>query len=143
LIVATTVACAGCHLPLRHPPGRDGITRILERQADAWNRGDIDAFMDAYDRSPGLTFSSGGRVTRGWEPTLANYHRRYPNREAMGHLTFSQLEITTLGQDAALVLGRWKLHRAEPIGGVFTLVFRRHAGRWVIVHDHTSKAPAD
>ncbi len=99
--------------------------------------------MDAYDRSPRLTFSSAGRVTRGWEPTLDGYRRRYPTREAMGRLTFSDLEITELGQTAALVLGQWDLDRGEPVDGVFTLVLRREAGRWVIIHDHTSRTPPD
>ena len=61
----------------------------------------------------------------------------------MGHLTVSDLEITELGEDASLVLGRWDLDRDEPIGGVFTLVLRREAGRWVIIHDHTSRTPPD
>ena len=111
---------------------------MLEQQARAWNAGDIDAFMAPYWHSPDLTFSSGGKVTRGWQATLDRYHQRYPTREAMGHLTFSDIEVTQLGRDAALVLGRWRLQRAAPIGGGFTLVLRESAGKWVIVHDHTS-----
>jgi beta-aspartyl-peptidase (threonine type) len=112
---------------------------MLEEQARAWNAGDLEAFMDPYWSSPDLTFSGGGRVTRGWEPVLDNYRKRYPDREAMGQLAFSDLEITELGEDAALVLGRWELKRKEPVGGVFTLVLRRMDGRWLIVHDHTSR----
>jgi beta-aspartyl-peptidase (threonine type) len=88
-----------------------------------------------------LTISSSGRVTRGWVETLAGYRQRYPDRAAMGQLTFSDLEITPLGPSAALVLGRWALTRREPVGGTFSLVFRKLAGRWVIVHDHTSREP--
>lgn len=95
--------------------------------------------MQPYDRSPYLTFSSGGKVTRGWQATLDGYRKRYPTREAMGHLTFSDLEITELGNQAALVLGRWRLDRDEPIGGAFTLVFTKKGSRWRIVHDHTSR----
>lgn len=115
------------------------IRRMLNEQAEAWNMGDLDTFMNAYWRSAELTFSSGGNVTRGWTSTLDNYKRRYPSREAMGHLTFSNLEITPLGADAALVLGNWRLERAEPVGGVFSLVVRHAADRWVIIHDHTSR----
>ena len=114
------------------------IQNILGRQADDWNRGDIESFMQAYWKSPDLTFSSVGRITRGWHQTLENYHKRYPSRKAMGHLDFSDLEITPMGDDAALVLGRWHVEREKPIGGAFTLIFRRFRGRWVIVHDHTS-----
>ncbi|MCP4783763.1 MAG: DUF4440 domain-containing protein [Fuerstiella sp.] len=112
---------------------------IIEKQAEAWNRGDIDAFMEYYWKSESLTFSSGGRTTRGWQATKDGYHKRYPTRDQMGLLTFTDLEVTPLG-DAALVLGRWHLKRdAEPIGGNFSLTFRLIDGRWLIVHDHTSR----
>jgi len=113
---------------------------VLSRQAEAWNRGDIDGFMEHYWKSEALTFSSGGQTTRGWKSTKENYQRRYPTQEKMGRLTFSELEITTLGENAALVLGHWRLARDEsPVGGNFSLVCRKIDGKWVIVHDHTSK----
>lgn len=120
----------------------EAIREVLAAQAAAWNRGDIDAFMSHYWKSPKLTFSSGGEVTRGWQATLTNYKKRYPTRERMGKVAFSDLEVTPLGASAALVLGTWKLGReGDPIGGKFSLVFRRRGGRWVIVHDHTSRKP--
>ena len=143
LALGAVMACSGCVGVREHAFEPDEIRAVLDRQASAWNRGDIATFMDAYDRSPQLTFSSSGKVTRGWQPTLDNYYQRYPTREAMGHLTFSELEVTKLGDAAALVLGRWDLDRGDPVGGVFTLVFRRAAGRWVIIHDHTSRTPPD
>ena len=115
------------------------IQETLAGQAAAWNAGDIEAFMEPYWSSSDLTFSAAGQVTRGWKAVLDSYRRRYPDRRAMGHLTFSDLEITELGHDVALVLGRWKLQREEPVGGAFTLVFRRIGRRWLIVHDHTSR----
>jgi len=114
------------------------IQAILEDQNDAWNRGDVDAFMEGYWNSPELTFVSGGTVTKGWQQTLDGYKKRYPDRAAMGALTFSDLSVRELARDAALVSGRWYLDRGDPIGGRFTLVFRLKAGRWVIVYDHTS-----
>ena len=116
------------------------LRSLLMQQADAWNRGDIDAFMEHYWKSDDLTFSAGGQTTRGWQRTKENYQRRYPTREKMGRLTFSDLEITPLGDSAALVLGRWQLQRDDaPVGGNFSLVCRKIDGQWVIVHDHTSK----
>ena len=141
LALGAVMACCGCVGARGHSFEPDDIRSVLDRQASAWNRGDIATFMDAYDRSAELTFSSSGKVTRGWQPTLDNYFRRYPTREAMGRLTFSELEVTKLGDASALVLGRWELDRKDPVGGVFTLVFRREGGRWVIIHDHTSRAP--
>lgn len=143
LALGAVTACSGCVGVREHSFEPDEIRSVLDRQASAWNRGDIATFMDAYERSPRLTFSSSGKVTRGWQPTLDNYYQRYPTREAMGRLTFSELAITKLGDAAALVLGRWDLDRGDPVGGVFTLVFRYETGRWVIIHDHTSRTPPD
>ena len=112
---------------------------MLEAQAEDWNRGDIAAFMQSYWRSPELTFAGSSGVERGWEGVLARYKRVYPDRTAMGLLTFSGLEITPLGKDAALVLGHWRLEREKDHpNGVFTLVLRRFPDGWRIIHDHTS-----
>jgi len=119
---------------------RAEVETILRSQEDAWNRGDVDAFMEHYWKSDDLTFSSGGATTRGWAATLNQYRERYPTREQMGRLTLSEFDITPLGDSAALVLGKWNLDReSEPVSGNFSLVVRRIDGRWLIIHDHTSR----
>ena len=119
---------------------KGAIEGILSKQAAAWNRGDLDGFMEHYWKSDDLTFSSGGKTTRGWKTTKENYQNRYPTRERMGQLSFGSIEVTSLGDSAALVLGRWNLERdPAPVKGNFSLVFRRIDGAWVIVHDHTSQ----
>ncbi len=117
------------------------VRAVLDAQAAAWNRGDIEGYMDGYDRSPDTVFVSGDRVNRGWQNVLDRYKKTYDSREKMGTLTFSDLEITILSKDAALVLGRWHLQRSkdEPHGR-FTLLFRKTKAGWKIVHDHTSSA---
>ncbi len=119
---------------------RAAIVRVLEDQAAAWNRGDLEEFMVGYWNDPELVFTSGGRVQRGWDYTLERYRATYGNAPAtMGHLSFTDLEVHALQPDAAWVLGRWALNRdAGQVGGVFTLVFREMDGGWRIVHDHTS-----
>ena len=118
---------------------REAIAAALNSQQTAWNRGDVDAFLVGYWRSPELTFSGSSGVARGWDGVQARYKKNYPDRAAMGQLDFSGLEFRFLGPDAALVLGRWHLKREkdEP-GGVFTLVWQRFPDGWKIVHDHTS-----
>ena len=121
------------------------IRAVLTDQSKAWNRGDIDSFMKTYWRSEKLSFSSGGQTTRGWQATSDRYHKRYPTRAAMGQLKFDQLEVTSLGEHSAMVLGRWHLQRkkdgkSDDIGGNFTLILRLIDGKWKIIHDHTSKA---
>ena len=117
------------------------IGAVLEAQRDAWNRGDIEGYMDGYARSADTVFVSGDSVTHGWQTVLDHYKKGYDSREKMGVLTFSDLEITPLGKDAATVIGRWHLQRAkdEPHGR-FTLIFRKTKQGWKIVHDHTSSA---
>jgi len=117
---------------------RDQIPGLLRDQADAWNRGDIDAFMQSYWKSPDLTFSGSRGITRGWQTVLDGYKKRYPTRSDMGTLSFDELQVRELGPNAALVLGRWRIDRARPIGGVFSLVWKKTATGWVIIHDHTS-----
>ncbi len=117
------------------------IRAVIEAQAAAWNRGDIEGYMDGYDRSPNTEFVGGDSITRGWQQVIDRYKKNYDTREKMGTLTFSDLEINVLSADAALVLGRWRLKRAadEP-HGTFTLLFRKTKAGWRIVHDHTSSA---
>lgn len=116
----------------------ESIHRLMFDQSDAWNRGDIPTFMEAYWKSPELTFSSGGKTTRGWEATRNRYLTRYPDRATMGKLTFSELETRLVGEKGAMTLGRWKLERGEPIDGNFTLVWQKFDDGWKIIHDHTS-----
>lgn len=116
----------------------DDIVDVMNAQSAAWNRGDIEGFMQGYWDSERLVFVS-SRVTRGWRPTLENYKRSYPTKEAMGTLTFSDLEVTVLSKDAAVVLGSWSLQRAaDNPKGKFTLIFRKLKEGWRIVHDHTT-----
>ena len=87
-------------------------------------------------------FVSGDDITRGAHTILERYKKKYSDRAKMGTLTFADLEITALSENAAVVLGRWSLKRAsdEPHGR-FTLIFRKTPDGWRIVHDHTSSAP--
>lgn len=118
-----------------------GILGVLRLQAEAWNAGQIDRFMEHYWKSDELTFSAGGQTTRGWQNTLDRYRQRYPTIEKMVRLTFAELEVQPLGDAAALVLGQWHLARdGDALGGNFSLIVRKIDGRWLIVHDHTSRA---
>lgn len=115
------------------------IRAVMDEQITAWNRGDIDGFMKGYWNSEKLVFVSGDGVTRGWQPTLDRYKKNYDSRAKMGTLTFSDLEITVLSKDAAVVLGSWALTREKDNPkGKFTLLFRKFKEGWRIVMDHTS-----
>jgi len=120
---------------------RQAIRDILDAQVAAWNRGDLEGFMTGYWNSPDLTFFSGQEVTSGWQATLDRYRKRYQaeGRDKMGTLSFDEIKIDLLGPDSAFVRGRWKLVTSkEPLGGLFTLFFKKNSEGWRIVHDHTS-----
>lgn len=150
LILSAGVCLAGVTslLPLSaagepNEPDQAAIQNLMDAQQAAWNRGDVDAFMSAYWRSPNVTFSGTSGVVRGWDAVLARYKKSYADREAMGQLQFSSLEYHLLGPDAALLLGHWHLTRAKGDGGgVFSLVWQRFPEGWRIIHDHTSAVPA-
>ncbi len=116
---------------------------MLRAQQNAWNRGDIDKFMNGYARSATTVFVSEDQVRRGWETVRERYRQKYSDPTAMGTLAFSDIEVTLLSPDAAVVLGRWELKRAndEPHGR-FTLVLKRLTEGWRIIQDHTSSAPS-
>jgi len=117
------------------------IRSVLRAQQDAWNRGDIDAFMNGYARSASTVFVSEDTIRRGWETVRERYRKKYSDRAKMGTLAFSDLDITLLSPDAAVALGRWSLKRAnDQPHGRFTLIFKRLPEGWRIVHDHTSAA---
>lgn len=127
--------------PARDPAAE--VRALLEAQVAAWNRGDLEAFMAGYWRSPELVFCSGATVTKGWDATLERYRKRYQaeGRE-MGRLAFDAIEVMALGEDAAFARGAYRLRLrdgSEPFG-LFTLVLRRFADGFRIVHDHTSAA---
>lgn len=115
------------------------IRAVMKAQEAAWNRGDVDGFMEGYARSSAIEFVSGDKLTRGWQTVRDRYKKKYSSQEKMGRLTFSEVQVAVLNPDTALVLGRWKLARkADHPHGIFTLLFRRTPAGWRIVHDHTS-----
>src|SRR6185312_11042460 len=63
------------------------IRAVLDAQRDAWNRGDVEGYMEGYSRSD-TVMVSGDNVTRGWQTVLDRYKRNYNSREKMGTLTF-------------------------------------------------------
>ena len=143
LTLAVSTLCCISVSVVAQPPTRRApaaaIRAVLDAQRDAWNRGDIEGYMDGYDRSEKTEFVGGNSISRGWQTVLDRYKKKYDSREKMGTLTFTEVEITLLSKDAALVLGRWRLKRTsdEP-NGTFTLLFRKTKAGWRIVHDHSS-----
>ncbi|MFA6456426.1 MAG: nuclear transport factor 2 family protein [Bacteroidota bacterium] len=115
------------------------ILAVIHQQIDGWNSGSIESFMQGYAVSDSLRFASGGSITYGWKTMLERYKKGYPTRQKMGTLSFTNITIDSISTDAAVVFGTWRVKRDkdEP-WGLFTLLFKKSADGWRIVHDHTS-----
>ena len=137
------VIAAGSFVAIRaHEADRDAIEAVLKAQQEAWNSGDLDTFMASYVRSDSLRFVGGSGEILGWEATLARYQRTYPDRAAMGVLTFELKDIDLMGANHALVFGSYSLAReSDNPTGLFTLALIKEHGEWLIFHDHTSADP--
>ncbi|MEZ5352340.1 MAG: DUF4440 domain-containing protein [Bryobacteraceae bacterium] len=131
---------AACLLMAQASPEAD-IRALLMRQQQDWNKGDVRAFMTGYEASSATTFL-GDKLTRGYQQVLDRYIERYPARDNMGTLEFSELEVRMLGADHASVLGRYRLTRTAAGGGDaagrFTLILKKTPVGWRIIHDHTT-----
>ena len=135
------LAAAGQSAPGQNTKDTAAIEQVLHDQEAAWNRGDIDSFMRGYKDSPETTFI-GKTISRGYRPILERYKTAYATREGMGTLDFSELAVRMLGNDYAVVTGRYHLARSAQGGGEargnFSLIFERENDGWRIILDHTS-----
>jgi ketosteroid isomerase-like protein len=142
LALLGSVAIAACALSGAQPDAdaKQAVRKVLEDQVKAWNKGDLNGFMEGYWNSPELSFFSGGKKTRGWQATLDRYRKKYQGEgKEMGKLAFKDLNITPLGPGHALVRGGWELTLTKGrAGGLFTVIFTNTSGSWRIIHDHTS-----
>jgi len=121
------------------PDAEADIRALLDMQTAAWNRGDVDAFMVGYWKSDETEFLGASGLVRGWRGVLERYRHNYPDRKAMGHLTFSNLEVHLVCAEAAFVIGQFQLEReSDRPAGIFTLNFRKFPEGWRIVADHTT-----
>lgn len=117
----------------------NSIRSVLNKQVVAWNSGNVDNFMQGYWNNDSLMFIGKSGVTYGWQKTLDNYKKGYPDTAAMGKLTFDLLEFKPLSLEYYFVVGKWHLQRSiGDVGGCFTLLFRKVKGEWFIVADHSS-----
>lgn len=115
------------------------IRSVLDAEQIAWNNGDLEAFMEGYWKSDSLQFMSLRGINHGWQETLEGYEKGYPDRAAMGTLSFEILQVTPLSQLNFVVSGRYRLTRTSGnLEGVFTLIFKKINGKWVAIYDHTA-----
>jgi ketosteroid isomerase-like protein len=133
------VVIVACCVSLAKGQDKQAILKVLDKQSAAWNKGDIDEFMQGYWKSDSLMFVGKAAPVYGWQPTLNHYKQGYPDKATMGQLKFTIIKVDVLDKTNAFVLGGWHLTRDKgDVGGYFTLWFKKINGQWVIVCDHTS-----
>jgi ketosteroid isomerase-like protein len=115
------------------------IRQLLSHQTKAWNAGNIEAFMEGYWESDSLVFIGKNGPSYGYKTTLENYKKGYPDKAAMGKLTFNLLQLKQLSPQYYFVIGKWHLQRSiGDVEGHFTLLFRKIKNKWYIISDHSS-----
>lgn len=143
LLIAFVTVLAACSQPqtpaFDAKAEEDAVRQVLREQETAWNKGDLEGFMAGYWKSDSLQFMSPRGINRGWQATLDGYKKGYPDVAAMGTLQFEILQVTSLSPSNFLVTGKYHLTRTSGnLDGVFTLVFRKANGKWVVMYDHTA-----
>lgn len=115
------------------------IRSLLEKQTKSWNKGDVEGFMQTYLKSDSLMFIGKSGVVWGWQQTLENYKKGYPDTASMGQLSFDIIQVKPISKDHYFVVGKWMLQRtAGNLSGHYTLLLRKIKGEWKIVADHSS-----
>jgi len=117
------------------------VIEVLADQAACWSNGDLECYMQGYWKSDSLLFIGKSGLTYGWQQTLDNYKRSYPDVSAMGKLTFDLKEVKQLSPENILVVGKWHLQREAAKGdlqGHFSVIFKHFADGWKIIADHSS-----
>jgi uncharacterized protein (TIGR02246 family) len=141
-LVSLSASAAGVDA---NTPATMAVRRVLAVQNEAWNRGDLEAFMQGYWKSEEIRFAGGDSFRYGWAATLKSYQKGYPDAAAMGKLDFDPVEVRELSPDMVYVFGKWHLTRMNEAPekaphGLFTLIVERKDGAWVITRDHSSAA---
>lgn len=141
IFIFTFSFCAAAQSKPARPAGGDetAIRKAMNEQLAAWNAGDLTRFMGTYWQDDSLMFIGKSGVTYGWQKTLDNYKKGYPDTATMGKLDFTILQVKRLSAIYFFVVGKWHLTRSVgDVGGHYTLLFRKVKNKWVIVADHSS-----
>ena len=139
-ILLALAAGACCRAPAIDAAAEEAtIRQVIADMERAWNRGDFRGYMAGF-KNPDVIFVSRGRFQRDWQGTLDHYIRDYGGSpERRGRLRFWDVRVQMLAPDAAQLVSRYRLERAQsPQDGINTRLMRKVDGRWVIALNHVS-----
>ncbi|HOZ14715.1 MAG TPA: hypothetical protein PLH91_12220 [Tenuifilaceae bacterium] len=135
LLATLTLCCSTSNFE----QDRKEIMAVMDLQAQCWSRGDIDGFMDGYWKSDSLRFLGRRGLTKGWQTTLDNYKKAYPDKSAMGKLVFNYISFEPMNEKQMFVVGKWTLEREkDTLGGYYSLLWQKFDSEWRVIFDHTN-----
>lgn len=135
----TVILLVGCMGAFSQNRDEKAILIILNSQAVAWNKGDIDEYMKGYWNNDSLVFIGKSGPTYGYGATLQRYKMSYNDTAKMGKLDFSNIRFKKLSKRYYSVSGKWALERSVgDLSGYFTLILKKINRHWLIVSDHSS-----
>ena len=138
-LLFTTILFVSAFISQAQSKDEQQIRSLLQTQVEAWKRGDLEAFMQTYWKSDSLMFIGKNGIKWGWDETLANYKKGYPDTAAMGKLSFNIIQVKRLSVMYCYVVGKWMLTRSiGDLSGHYDLLLRKIKGKWVIISDHSS-----
>ena len=115
------------------------IRKMLSAQETEWNKGNLESFMKGYWQNDSLLFIGKNGPKFGYETTLENYKKGYPDTVHMGKFTSTIISMKKLSKSYYFVVGKWFLNRSVgDATGYYTLLIQKINGEWVIVADHSS-----
>ena len=119
---------------------KNAILAVFAIQEKGWNEGNLEAYMQGYEKSDSLKFVGKSGITYGWKNTLDNYKRGYPDKASMGTLRLELVSMEKIDKKHIFVVGKWELLRSEKtnLKGYFTLIWKKINGKWLIIADHSS-----
>jgi hypothetical protein len=133
------LVCLSCFFSANAQKDKEKILQILKDQVTCWNEGNLECFMEGYWKSESLMFIGKSGLEHGWQSTLNNYKKSYPDKTTMGKLSFDIQKVEKLSKDSYFVVGKWQLEREiGDVNGYFSLIWKIINGRWVITSDHSS-----
>ncbi len=137
-ILLCLIFCLGisCTAQRNIEEDRLAIEKVMKAQEVAWSKHDLEGFMQGYWKSEDLAFFGSNGVTKGWQQTLDNYKKGYPNKEDTGKLTFEIKQVAPIEKETYYVMGTYHLSRTKgDANGTFMIIFKKIDGEWKIIAD--------
>ena len=131
----------GVPVTVEGPHLAEQVASLLQRQAAAWNGGDLDGFMSVFSQSPTTTYIGSTGLIEGYAGIRERYAPGFAPGAARDSLRFEGLRVREVDERVGIATARYVLEREGTVTstGPFTLVLLNVEGAWLIVHDQSAE----